>query len=49
MILSTLLGLLIQFNEMPHPTNTTWCQRHLIADHPKDEAGNYIEPKDDDE
>lgn len=37
MILPILLGLLIQFNERPHPTGKTFCQRHLIDDDPYDE------------
>jgi hypothetical protein len=49
MILPVLLGLLMQFNERPHPSGKTFCQRHLIDEHPKDEHGRYIEPKDEDD
>ncbi len=29
-MIALLLGLLIQFNERPHPSGKTFCQRHLI-------------------
>lgn len=46
MILPILLGLMIQFNERPHPTGKTFCQRYLIDDYPVDKNGREIEPKD---
>jgi hypothetical protein len=44
MILPLLIGLMIQFNDRPHPTGKTFCERHLIDWDPDDEqTKEYLE------